>query len=173
MLPHRRFHLEQQWQRQEVRDAVLASVSLERLREGVVGVADGAHLEALLAAAGSCLVVLMFYSRSCGLCKAVEADLQALLAESRSTRARLVALKHDVRDDFDFPSDVSRSYGIRSVPRLLFLVDGAVVATLGGVTDSRQLSSRAEVSGVLRGQHTRLRQTISQLLLRHAPSARS
>lgn len=75
-------------------------------------------------------------------------------------------------DEYDYPSDLASQYGIRAVPRWLFLVDGAVVAT-GGSLDSRLLSSRAQVSSSLQQQRVQLRQTIKQLLLRHAPSARN
>ena len=34
-------------------------------------------------------------------------------------------LKHNIRDDFDDPTDVARLYGVRSVPCFVFLVGGA------------------------------------------------
>lgn len=36
-------------------------------------------------------------------------------------------------DEFDYRSDVARMYNVRSVPRFLFLVDGAVVSGSTGL----------------------------------------
>lgn len=60
---------------------------------------------------------------SCGICKAVLRELEAVCAESRQQRARIVFLRHDLHDAFDWPSDVARMYTIKSAPRFLFFVD--------------------------------------------------
>jgi len=47
----------------------------------VVEVQDLEHLEALMEHAGSCLVVLFCYTRSCGACKALLTEFEALCEE--------------------------------------------------------------------------------------------
>ncbi len=51
----------------------------------------------------------------------------ALCAESAAQRAGLRFVKHNVRNEFDDPSDVARMFGVRSTPCFVFLVGGAKV----------------------------------------------
>ncbi|KAL4451444.1 hypothetical protein ABPG77_009516 [Micractinium sp. CCAP 211/92] len=169
----RRHHLELQWQRQAEQDALLAGVPAALQSGRVLEVQSLQHLERILEAASGQLVVLTVYSRSCGICKAVLRELEAVCAESRQQRARIVFLRHDLHDAFDWPSDVARMYTIKSAPRFLFFVDGALVRT-ASIADSRRMAhgSRTEVQRVLELEHRRLRGTLWELLVKNAPSAR-
>ncbi len=60
----------------------------------------------------------------------------ALCAESAAQRAGLRFVKHNVRNEFDDPSDVARMFGVRSTPCFVFLVGGAKVR--GGQTLTEQ-----------------------------------
>ena len=61
--------------------------------------------------------------RSCGICKDVLRELEAVCRESRQQRARIVFLAHDLQDAWDWPSDIARWYKLKSAPRFLFFVD--------------------------------------------------
>jgi hypothetical protein len=50
-------------------------------------------------------------------------ELEAVCVESRQQRARIVFLRHDMQDAWDWPSDVARYYKLRAAPRFLFFVD--------------------------------------------------
>lgn len=47
--------------------------------------------------------------------------------QSASAKAGVVHCKHDVVNEFDFPSDVSRMYGVRHVPSFLLFHEGALI----------------------------------------------
>lgn len=66
---------------------------------------------------------LLWPRSSCGICKGVLRELEAVCGESRRQRARIVFLRHDLHDAFDWPSDVARMYALKSAPRFLFFVD--------------------------------------------------
>ena len=70
------------------------------------------------------------------------------------------------------PAHLARAQ-IRATPRFLFLVDGALVGT-ASIADSRRMAaaSRSAVRTHLLTEHQRLRDTLWQLLVRNAPSAR-
>ncbi|KAL4420616.1 hypothetical protein ABPG75_010272 [Micractinium tetrahymenae] len=165
--------MELQWQRQVEQDALLAAVPAALQSGGVLEVQSLPHLERILEAASGQLVVLTVYSRSCGICKAVLRELEAVCRESRQQRARIVFLRHDLHDAFDWPSDVARMYALKSAPRFLFFVDGALVRT-ASIADSRRIAhgSRTQVERVLEMEHRRLRDTLWELLVKNAPSAR-
>jgi hypothetical protein len=71
--------------------------------------------------------------QSCGICKELLKELSSLCIECQNAKAGAIFLRHDVMDEFDSPSDVARLYGVRSVPRIFFMVDGAVVSVEGGI----------------------------------------
>jgi hypothetical protein len=47
----------------------------------VIEIQDLEHLESVVDKSGSCLVVLFCYTRSCGVCKGLLAEFQALCEE--------------------------------------------------------------------------------------------
>ncbi|PSC71718.1 thioredoxin-like chloroplastic [Micractinium conductrix] len=165
--------MELQWKRQAEADAVLAGVPAALTAGGVLEVAGLAHLERILEEATGQLVVLTVYSRSCGICKEVVRELEGICHESRQQRARIVFLTHDMNDEFDWPSDLARMYKLRSAPRFLFFIDGAMVRS-AGIADSRRIAhgSRRQVEAALHAEHRRLRDTLWELLVKNAPSAR-
>jgi hypothetical protein len=55
----------------------------------VVEVQDLEHLESLLDKAGSSLVVVAFYTRSCGVCKELLKEFQAMCDEAKAAQVRL------------------------------------------------------------------------------------
>jgi hypothetical protein len=74
--------MELAWKRQQEREAQLAAM-LASGDGAVIEVEDLDSLGYLLEAAGSSLVVLLLYSRSCGVCKQVVGFLETLSAEVR------------------------------------------------------------------------------------------
>lgn len=129
------------------------------------------HLECLLEVAGSSVVVLGLYSRSCGVCKAVFAEYRTMALEAGYQRAGLRFLTHDVRNEFDEVSDVACMYKARTVPMFLFFVDGAVVRSLA-MTDTRHGVPAQTVNLLVARDIKRLRAVLRELLLRTTPSAR-
>lgn len=115
--------MELQWQRHQEQEQLLAAVPASLAGGGIIEVSSLAHLEALLGAAGGQLVVLTAYTRSCGICKHVLRELEVVLCEARQQRARIVFMRHDLQDAWDFPTDVARWYKLKTAPRFLFFVD--------------------------------------------------
>jgi thiol-disulfide isomerase/thioredoxin len=168
-----RHHLNLMYERQQADEEVLARAAADVHSQQVVTVRHLRHLEVLLEATGGRVAVLLLHSRSCGICKDVQLELEALAAESHSARAGVVFMAHDVMDEFDFPSGLARFYAVRSVPRLLFFVDGAVVKMVG-MPDVRQVSrgTSLQVKGSLRAERLHLSTLLRELLFKNAPSAR-
>ncbi len=50
-----------------------------------------------------------------------------LRTEAGQQRACVRFAAHDVRNEFDDPSDVARMFGVRAVPSFIFFVGGAKV----------------------------------------------
>ena len=94
----------------------------------ITEVQDLAHLERRLDQAGSSVVCLALYSRSCGACKEMLQHQQQLCRDAGQQLAGAVFLKHNVRDAFDDLTDISRFYRVRSVPTFVFMVGGAPVS---------------------------------------------
>ena len=90
----RRHHLELAWKRQQEREQQLsADISLLSQPEGtsegkVIEVYDLAQLDRILEWAGNSLVVVCFYTRSCGACKSLLSYFEELSKEVRAPTAR-------------------------------------------------------------------------------------
>ena len=169
-----RHHLNLAWERQKEQDRILSpeAINADLTGNAVVPVQNLTHLEALLDAAGGRLVVLALYSTSCGICKELRSVFGEVCVDSHKQRARTVFMEHDVNDEFDFPSDLARYYRIKSVPRFLFFIDGALVRTMN-MADVRGLrTTRAEVQQAMHSEQHRLRDVLFELLVKNAPSAR-
>lgn len=170
----RRHHMELAWERQLQHERLLSGTTAEALAASadVVAVLDTRHLERVLEVCSGAVVVLALHSASCGLCKEVLRDLGDVLRECRCQQARVVFLKHDIMDEFDGYSDVAREYGVRSVPRIFFIVDGAVIRRME-IADIRQRAgTRTQVRSVLAVEARRVRATLFELLMLHTPSSR-
>lgn len=169
-----RHHLNLAWERQKEQDRILSpeNINADLTGNAVVSVKSLTHLETLLEAAGGRLVVLALYSTSCGVCKEVRRIFEEACADSHKQRARTVFMEHDVNDEFDFPSDLARYYRIKSVPRFLFFIDGALVRQLTMADIRGVRATRADVQNAVHSEHNRLRAVLFELLVKNAPSAR-
>lgn len=125
----------------------------------------------MAAAAGSAVVAVFFYSRSCGTCKELLAAFRDTARDAAASGARCVFVSHDVRDAFDEPTDLARLWRVRSVPTVLFLGGGAAVQRVA-LADSRVVAPPARGAKPAGGARGWLRATLTQVLLRQAPSAR-
>ena len=77
------------------------------------------------ATTGRELVVVDFYSTSCGACKYIAPQFVKLCKAGKS--GGVVFAKHNVRDEYDELTDVAQLYGIKVVPMFAFFRDGARV----------------------------------------------
>ena len=95
------------------------------------GVAETMHLteqsfdEALVATQG--LVMIDFWAEWCGPCRAIAPVLEEL---AEASEGRVTLMKVNVDEN---PGLAAR-YGIRSIPTILFVKDGAVVDRVVGAT---------------------------------------
>ncbi|KAF5837728.1 hypothetical protein DUNSADRAFT_3983 [Dunaliella salina] len=144
----RRAALDNAWDRQQRRDSRHEELlSLLRQNDGLVGqvieVEDLDHLETLSSAAGSRLCVLFLHSKACGTCKSVAKEFEDMCKQQAAEGAQhspIVFLKHDVYDEYDFPSTLARFHHVKAVPTFLFLAEGAVVKRMS-MRDVRTLAS--------------------------------
>ena len=181
--------MESAWRRQEEEEAALAALAASGVGAGagpgpgsapasasldpaaVHAVRSAAHLDALASAAGaSTIIAVVFYSRSCGTCKAWLAEAKALAAEAGASRSGVLWASHDIRDAWDEPSDLARLHRVRAVPAALFFSGGASVRRLAA-PDSRALTPGAHAR-IGRWAHARLRDVAAEVLFRETPSAR-
>jgi len=168
-----RHHLNLAWERQKKEEEELGRVKSSIECGNVVPVRNLQHLDLLMDAAGGRLVIVALHSCSCGVCKDLLRAFEQICSESRSQRAGIIFLSHDVINEFDYPSDVARYYAIKSVPRFLFFVDGALVRTLG-MSDVRQskVTHRSQVESAVQSEQQRIKSILWELLVKNAPSAR-
>eukprot|EP00803_Ostreobium_quekettii_P011667 evm.model.scf_682EXC.7 EVM.evm.TU.scf_682EXC.7 scf_682EXC:35645-39268(-) len=167
----RRRHLELAWQRQQEEERVLEEQASTSLGQGVLEVRNLRHLDLLLEKAGNSVVVIFFYSKSCGACKQILDSCSRLCSQSQQERANVVFLKHNVYNDFDSPTDVVRMYGIRTVPSFGFFSGGALVRHVR-MRDVRGLAGPPDkIQAALRSDQRKLSNTLREVLFRIAPSA--
>uniref|UniRef100_A0A7S3VTF6 Thioredoxin domain-containing protein n=1 Tax=Dunaliella tertiolecta TaxID=3047 RepID=A0A7S3VTF6_DUNTE len=145
---NRRAALDSAWDRQQQRDSEHEEL-LDSLQQnnGLIGhvieVEDLDHLETISNAAGSRLCVLFLHSKACGTCKSVAKEFEEMCKQQAAEGAQhspIVFLKHDVFDEYDFPSTLARFHHVKAVPTFLFLADGAVVKRMS-MRDVRTLAS--------------------------------
>ena len=167
----RRHHLELAWERMERQAELLApeNLHLALSKCDVISVKNLTHLEALLEHAGGQLVCLSLYSASCGVCSELRRSIRSICTDLRHQRARTIFLEHDIYDEFDFPSDVARYYRVKSSPKLLIFVDGALLKTLS-ILDVRVAA--AKISPLITEQEQRLRAVLFEQMVKHAPGSR-
>jgi len=163
-------HLESAWRRQE--NAEAARAAAEAAGRGVVELQNLAHLDAISEAAGPDVVAVCFYSRSCGACRKMKQRWAAMCSEAEYQRAGVRFLQHDVRTDYDEPSDVARLYRIRATPSFAFFSDGSKVGEMR-MRDIRSMTgSSAAIQSHLAAGEVRLGEALRGVLFRIAPSSR-
>lgn len=129
------------------------------------------QLELLLEKAGNSVVVIFFYSKSCGACKQILCKYSRLCTESYREGANVVFLKHNVHNDFDNLSDIIKMYGIRTVPSFGFYAGGALVRCVR-MRDIRGLAGTPDkIRAALYSDQQKLVSTLREVLFRFAPSA--
>ena len=165
-------------ERQEAKDLALQQVinqiSEGRGQDGPLDVRSSSEVEALVTAAGdSRLVILFLYSSTCGVCKQASTVYDSIVSEAMASRARVVFLKHNIHDEYDIRTDLSRLHKVRSVPCFLFLDDGAVIERLS-LRDIRAMGEYGQnIHAALSEDVKRLHTTYRKFLFRRAPGARS
>ena len=174
----RRAYLVNSYQRQMQKEQALEQL-IKEISEGQasepIEMQDIASLEALVEAIGpSRIVVLFFYSKTCGVCKKAAAVYESMAKEAKGSRARAVFLKHNIYDEYDHRSDLSKMHKIRSVPCFLFLDDGAVIERLS-LRDIRAMGdySSPMIQEALSEDVKRLQTTYRKFMIRRAPGARA
>lgn len=112
----------------------------------------------------STLIVMAVYTSSCGICSGfldvIETiynelshygkssdDGTARVGTGTAAIQRAVFVKHSIVDEYDMRSDISQVYNLKSVPCLLFFIDGAMVLRVNPMADIRRISrSSCEIS---------------------------
>ncbi|KAL0019873.1 hypothetical protein WJX79_006289 [Trebouxia sp. C0005] len=167
----RRQHLELAWQRQQGEEELLKQ-HLTVKGPTVIEVRTLAHLDQLVDSAGSAIVLLYFYSKSCGTCKEVLQHCSQLCQENSHQRAGVLFLKHNIWNEFDDLTDVARMYKAKAVPSFIFLTGGAMVRRLR-MPDARHMyGSTSVLNRMYSYEKKRLRATLREMLFRNTPSAR-
>eukprot|EP00878_Enallax_costatus_P008729 GHUV01009123.1.p1 GENE.GHUV01009123.1~~GHUV01009123.1.p1 ORF type:complete len:237 (+),score=33.82 GHUV01009123.1:202-912(+) len=166
----RRHHLELAWKRQQERDERLAQdVTFGK----VVEIKDLEHLDSLVDKAGNSLVVVCFYTRSCGACKALLQEFQHLCEEAKAQQVRAVFARHNLLDEFDSWSDLSVWHKIRVVPTIMFYDGGAVVKKVT-LHDVRRMGEAAPtIREQMQHDVKHMRTLFRQMIFEKAPGARS
>lgn len=163
-------HLDLAWQRQLEQEQLLKQAATDAIADNIIQVYNLPHLESLIEAAGGSVVVVSFFSRSCGICKDVLRELDAVCKDAHRSKARIVFLKHDIYNEYDFLSDISRLYSVKTTPSFFFFVDGAVVTRTSGLPDTRRvIGTSSQLQGQIRSQNNRLKALLWECLVKNAP----
>eukprot|EP00884_Botryococcus_braunii_P005042 jgi/Botrbrau1/14539/Bobra.0212s0006.1 len=164
----RRQHLELAWRRQQSEEARMLAEGDSCPLGCITEVRSLQHLDFLIECAGPSVLIIAFYSRSSGTCKAMLDYFAELCREASQQKSGVLFLKHNLRDDFDNLTEVARMYRT-SRPAFVFLVDGAQLRKVE-MMDGRQHPST--IQRMLTWQRRRLNSTLQEMLFRNAPSAR-
>jgi thiol-disulfide isomerase/thioredoxin len=169
----RRYHMDLAMERQE-KELVRLSALSESICPVGVDVKTLHQLEYACSLAGSRILVLAVYTRSCGICSSLLTMFDSLTEEYGASQARGCAVfaRHDASSEFDHVSDVARYYRIKSVPCVLFFVDGALVERLT-IRDVRdRMRPHEEIRQEMHGFFVVLKQRLFSLIVKHSPSSR-
>eukprot|EP00890_Picochlorum_soloecismus_P000302 jgi/Picsp_1/1272/NSC_04753-R1_thioredoxin-like 4 len=169
----RRYHMDLALKRQE-KELVRLSALSESICPVGVDVKTLHQLEYACNLAGSRILVLAVYTRSCGICGSLLSMFDALTEEysASQTMGCAVFARHDASSEFDHVSDVARYYRIKSVPCVLFFVDGALVERLT-IRDVRdRMRPHEEIRQEMHGFFVALKHRLFSLIVKHSPSSR-
>ena len=98
---------------------------------------DHERVEALMSAEGGAAVI-DFWSPSCGPCMAMAKDFEVVAAQFDPEEVRFCKVNTGSHGHLAAP------FQIRSVPTILFVVDGEIVDAVIGQMNARRLGERAE-----------------------------
>lgn len=162
--------MELAWKRQQERDELLKQ---DAVSGKVMDIQDLQHLESVVDKAGSSLLVVFFYTRSCGVCKELLRDFTQLCEEAKSQKIRAVFARHNLLDDFDYWSDISVWHKIRVVPTIFFYDEGAVVKRMT-MHDVRRMGENAStIRATMQQDLHNMKAVFRQTVFEKAPGARS
>jgi hypothetical protein len=71
-----------------------------------IAVEDLEHLEAVLEKSGTCMAIMFFYSRTCGVCKDALKQYESMCKDAAGSKARVVFMQADVINEYDQLSGV-------------------------------------------------------------------
>eukprot|EP01026_Neomeris_dumetosa_P051579 TRINITY_DN45415_c0_g1_i1.p2 TRINITY_DN45415_c0_g1~~TRINITY_DN45415_c0_g1_i1.p2 ORF type:complete len:213 (-),score=18.49 TRINITY_DN45415_c0_g1_i1:271-909(-) len=166
-----RLHYEKLYQRKMELDDWIENLKIPD--KGVITIKQLAQLEAVAEKAGSKIVVVFLFDRGCGVCKEIRTKIRKIANEVYNEKTGVVFCEHDIRDDFDFLTDISQLYGIKKVPTFLFLVQGARTRTLS-LSDVRGLvGSTSQIRQRLEWECKKMIETMWEMVFKEGPSARS
>jgi len=163
----RRAHLERAWKEQK--DAEAWPAPGMEASSSTAEVTTLAQLERVVQEAGSEIVVVAFYSRSCGACKQMLQMYRAKCQEAWRQKAGVRFLEHNIRDEFDDITGIARLYRIKSVPSVVFFCGGAKMKSMP-MPDSRM--DPHSIRWLIGSQSGRLDTALRQMLFEETPSAR-
>jgi len=169
----RRYHMDLALKRQEKEMLRLSAISDSKCP--VVDVKTLHQLEYACSLAGNRVLVLAVYTRSCGICASLLSKFDALTEEYSASQTTGIGSavfgRHDASSEFDHVSDVARYYRIKSVPCVLFFVDGALVERLT-IRDVRdRMRPHEEIRQEMQGFFVALKQRLLSLIVKHYPSS--
>jgi len=163
----RRAHLERAWKEQK--DAEAWAVRGMEASSSTAEITTLQQLEQVVQQAGSQIVVVAFYSRSCGACKQMLQIYRAKCQEAWRQKAGVRFLEHNIRDEFDDITGIARLYRVRSVPSVVFFCGGAKMKSMP-MPDSRMDPN--SIRWLMGSQAGRLDTALRQMLFEETPSAR-
>jgi len=122
-----------------------------------------AHLERAFQLAEARVVCLVVYTSSCGICSRLLKCFDVITEEYKSQPGKAVFLRHNAVDEFDIVSDCARYYNLKSVPHILFFVDGALLSSQSIHDVRRVMRPRAQVAQEIEALGLCIRSTIATL----------
>eukprot|EP01025_Chloroclados_australasicus_P010717 TRINITY_DN1446_c0_g1_i1.p3 TRINITY_DN1446_c0_g1~~TRINITY_DN1446_c0_g1_i1.p3 ORF type:complete len:213 (+),score=14.81 TRINITY_DN1446_c0_g1_i1:336-974(+) len=166
-----RLHYEKLFQRKLELESWINNLQIPD--KGVISVKQLSQLEAVVDKSGSKIVVVFLFDRGCGVCKEIKTKIRRIADEVYNDKTGVVFCEHEIRDDFDWYTDIAQMYRIRQVPTFLFLVQGARTRTLS-LADVRSLKgSTKQIRQRLEWDCQKMLNTMWEMVFKEAPSARS
>lgn len=132
-------------------------------------------IASFLLVAGSKPILLFLFTSSCGACKQFLKRLEQMCVQAHHQQAGVVFVKHNIYNEFDDFSDLSRMYKVRYVPCFMFFDEGALVRKMV-IRDVRQMAFEVGSAQGVQQEHnddySKLQTLIRALVFKAAPSSR-